>query len=327
MPILVQGANILMFKDLKQKIKGPVFSIITPFKDDESVDYLSLKNYVNFLYENGARIFYVMAYNSRFSLLSDYEILKVNETVTSTVKSFNDDSCVTIVADPLHCSTETSIEFAKHAESIGADVISLIFREKVYFEDQVFQHYKKVSENCSVGILIHQMPLNNGIPGQPPTIRWSCDLTSKIADLPNVVAIKEDTKDDDYTELMIETLRDRLAIITSGKGMKQWLRLDGKAHGFLSGIGCFCPQLEIDVFKSFNNGDIDRCQSIIDKIEIPFDKVIYKYGWHLGIKSALDCMGIMSRKERMPLIQLAQDCHENICDKMDSIKKSIEELV
>ena len=107
--------------------------------------------------------------------------------------------------------------------------------------------------------------------------------------------------------------------------MKQWLRLNGKAHGFLSGIGCFCPQLEIDVFESFNNGDTDSCQNIIDKVEIPFDEVIYKYGWHLGIKSALDYMGIMSRKERMPLIQLPEDCHKDICDKMDFIMKNIEE--
>ena len=86
--------------------------------------------------------------------------MKVNHTVVKTVKSFNDLNCVTIVADPLHCSTETSISFAKHAKEIGADVISLIFREKMYFEDQVYNHYKRVSENSSIGILIHQMPLN-----------------------------------------------------------------------------------------------------------------------------------------------------------------------
>ena len=183
----------MSFNILRDKLKGPVFSIITPFMNDgEEVDHESLSDYVEFLYKEGAKVFYVMGYNSRFSILSDEEIMQVNETVARKVKSFKDTECVTIVADPLHCSTQKTIEFAKHAEQIGADIISLIFREKVYFEDQVYQHYKKVSENCNVGILIHEMPLNNGIPGQPGTIKWPLSLLDNIANLKNVIAIKED---------------------------------------------------------------------------------------------------------------------------------------
>lgn len=304
---------------LRQRLTGPTFSIITPFKDDESLDTEGLSNYVKFLYRNGARVFYIMGYNSRFSLLSDREIFIVNTTVVNTVKSFDDDSCVTIVADPLHGSTSNSITFAKHAEQAGADMISLLFREKVYFEDQVFEHYKRVSENTNLGILIHQMPFNNGIPGKPPLIRWSTELTNRIADLPNVVAIKEDTKNDEYTEQMIDSLKDKLYVITSGKGIKQWLRLKGAAHSFLSGIGAFCPKLEIDVFNYFQEGKIEECQKIIDRIEIPFDKILHQYGWHLGIKSTLDYMGVMSRKERMPLLELPDECHKDICEQMKVI--------
>ena len=54
---------------LRQRLTGPTFSIITPFKDDESLDTECLSNYVKFLYRNGARVFYIMVYNSRFSLL------------------------------------------------------------------------------------------------------------------------------------------------------------------------------------------------------------------------------------------------------------------
>ena len=306
-------------KEIIDKLKGPVFSIITPFCGDESVDYKCLADYVKFLYDQGAKIFYVMGYNSRFSLLSEDEIMKINEVVSTTVKSFNDSCGVTIVADPLHCSTQTSIKFAKHAKKIGADLISLIFREKVYFEDQVYAHYKRVSDNSPVGILIHQMPLNNGIPGKPPLIRWSESLTDRIANLPNVVAIKEDTKDDEYTKTMIEVLANRVAIITSGKGMKQWLNCEGRAHGWLSGIGAFSPRAEIQFFDSFNEGDISNCQKILDDIEFPFNEVIYKYGWHLGIKSAMMCAGIMSRFERMPLLQLPNSEHAKIVELMRPI--------
>ena len=50
--------------------------------------------------------------------------------MVSYVKKLGDDT-IAIVADPLHCSTKVSSDFCKHAEDIGADIISLIFRENI----------------------------------------------------------------------------------------------------------------------------------------------------------------------------------------------------
>ena len=63
---------------IKNKIVGPIFSVITPFKKDESIDYNSLKSYLKFLYNRGARVFYVMFYNSRLGLLKEKEIIELN---------------------------------------------------------------------------------------------------------------------------------------------------------------------------------------------------------------------------------------------------------
>ena len=58
------------FENLKERIKGPVFSVITPFDKDGNIDFQSLNLYLERVYTSGGRIFYVMAYNSRFSELS-----------------------------------------------------------------------------------------------------------------------------------------------------------------------------------------------------------------------------------------------------------------
>ena len=63
---------------LKEKLKGPIFSIITPFKKNENIDYQALSKYIKYLYIRGARCFYVMVYNSRLSLLDEQEIIKLN---------------------------------------------------------------------------------------------------------------------------------------------------------------------------------------------------------------------------------------------------------
>ena len=294
---------------LKEQIRGPVFSIITPFCRDESIDYQSLGNYVNYLYKGGARIFYVMAYNSRFSELTFDEIKDVNKYVVETAKSLSQDNIV-IVADPIHCSTQISIEFATHAQKIGADIISLIFREKFYFEEQVFKHYEMVANNIDIGILIHEMPFISGMGGH--TMDWPVSLLDRLADIENIIAIKEDAKNDDLTLKIVNKLKDRLTIITSGGGKRQWLNfVNHGCQAWLNGIGVFEPKLATYFYKYYLSDDNARYMDIINKIEIPFfEQTVSKFGWHLSIKSALEAYGVMSRYERMPMMPLPEEKHK-----------------
>ena len=291
------------FSALKDKIKGPVFSIITPFKSDDSIDFDSLNNYINRIYSSGGRIFYVMAYNSRYSELSWEKIKELNSFVTSKVKKLNKTNIV-IVADPLHCSTKTSIDFCKHAENINADIISLIFREKYYSEEQVFYHYKKCADNSNIGILIHEMPFISGKGGH--TINWPVSLLDKIANLDSVIAIKEDAKDDEYSHNVINCLKERLAIIISGGGKRQWLRFANEGcQSWLNGIGVFEPKIPIIFYEAFKQKNEKILNFILNEIEDPFfEKIVTKYGWHIGIKACLEARNIFSRFERSPLMPI-----------------------
>lgn len=298
-------------QSIKEKIKGPVFSIITPFARDESIDYDTLEKYINFLYQGGARIFYVMAYNSRFSELTFDEIKALNKFVVEKAKALDSENIV-IVADPIHCSTQVSIEFARHAEEVGADIISLIFREKFYFEDQVYKHYEMVAKSIGIGILIHEMPFISGLGGH--TMDWPVSLLDRLADIENIIAIKEDAKNDELTLQIVNKLKNRIAIITSGGGKRQWLAyVEHGCQAWLNGIGVFEPRLATNFYQFYLSGNKDRYMNIINKIEVPFfDTIVKKFGWHLSIKSAMEAYGVMSRYERMPMVPLPDDKHNEV---------------
>lgn len=203
------------YDEIKQKLAGPVFSVVTPFRTDDSIDYPALDKYLEYAVGRGARHFYVMGYNSRYSELSWAEIKDLNAFVIKKVKSINPDG-IMIVADPLHCPTKVSLEFAKHAQDNGADVISIINREKFYFEDQIFAHYEYIAQGVDIGILVHEMPFLNGLGG--PEVNWPLTLLNRVADLDNVVAIKEDAKNDAYSKEVISELKEKVSIIISGGG-------------------------------------------------------------------------------------------------------------
>jgi dihydrodipicolinate synthase/N-acetylneuraminate lyase len=292
------------FLDLQNKIRGPVFSVLTPFDPiTEDIDYESLEKYIQNIYDAGGNVFYVMAYNSRYSQLTFEEIKELNAFVARKVKELSSQNIV-IVADPPHCSTKVSIEFAQHAERIGADMISLIVRERFYFEDQIFKHFEMINNHCNIGILIHEMPFLNGLGGPP--VNWPLTLLDRVANLGNVIAIKEDAKDDNYSKDAISLLKDRLSIIISGGGKSQWLRFtDLGCQAWLNGIGVFEPKIATTFWNSWNNNQKIICDRIVKEIEEPFfEHGVKKYGWHLAIKVALEHFNVMSRHDRMPLMPL-----------------------
>jgi len=304
--------------NLKAKIKGPIYSIITPFKPNENIDYEGLGKYIDYLYENGATIFYAMAFNTRYLLMTNNEIKSINKFVIEKVKTLNNNNIV-IVGDPLNCSTQTSIEFAKHAKECGADVISLIYRSYLFFDDHVYNHYKTVADAVpDIGILVHEMPFMKGIP-QHQDGKWSMDLINRLADIPSVIAMKEDAKQDEYTRKVVNLISNRVAIVVSGNGLQQWSKVSDKCASWLTGIGNLWPQTELEFYEAHLKGNNEKCNQIIEKIEKPFFWIKDNLSWHLGIKSALKTLGIMERHERMPYQPLNEEQHKKVKDILDNI--------
>ena len=282
---------------------GPVHCIVTPFKEDMSIDFASLENYLQYSMDAGANKFYVMAYNSRFSELSWDEIKILNKFVTKYVKE-EDSSNFVIVADPLHCSTAISLEFTQEAEDYGADMISLIFREKFYKNEQILEHFKYIDKESTLPILIHEMPLTAGHGGL--VVNWPIELLDNLADIESVKAIKEDAKNDDYSLEVINTLKDRLSIVISGGGKRQWMQFEKfGCQNWLNGIGIFEPKLAVIFWNSWVNNNKEYCMSLVEDVEVPFfDKIVPKFGWHITIKAALEAVGHFPRTERLPMFPL-----------------------
>lgn len=303
---------------LRNKIRGPVYSIVTPFLGNEEIDFSSIEKYIKLVHEAGGNIYFVMAYNSRFSQLSWDEIKELNSFVVKVAKKVNPD-CVVIVADPIHCSTQVSCEFANHAQEIGADIISLIFREKHYSDDQVYQHYKKVADSTEIGILVHEMPFMSGY-GEK-MVGYSLSLLDRLADIDSIVAIKEDAKDDEYSKQVINCIKDRVSIIISGGGKQQWVKFaDDGCQAWLNGIGVFNPNLASKFWDSYQSGDMATCKNIMELIEKPFfENAVFKFGWHLTIKAALEAQGLMARHERMPMASLNDEDAKVVADVVDNL--------
>ena len=304
------------YTNLRDKIRGPIFPTITPFTSDYKVDVEKQKEYIDFLYNSGARIFYLMAYNGRFSLLSNDEVTELNILTASYIKSKYSD-CIVIGADPMMCSTQVSIDVARKAKDAGADMISLIFMERYHFDDQVYKHFEEIANQVDIAMLIH-VQLLDSIRGYK---LYPMPLLDRIADIDNVIAIKEDSKQDLYTEEATYILKDRVVVMPTGRSKRHFMQFGPMGcQAYLVGIGSFFPQLAFDFYDAFTKHDMQGCWKIINDFERPFFRMALKHGWHPSLKSAMEHLGIMSRVERPPLCMLPDDQHQDIVKIVEDIK-------
>ena len=242
-----------------------------------------------------------MVYNSRLTLLSEKELIKINLFCIKQVKMLNKKNII-ICAEPYHCSTEQSIKFVNLFKKKGADIVSLIFGEKFYSDDQLFNHFKKIHKKTNCYLLLHQQILENGISSNPNFVYYSLKVLERISGLKKFIAMKEDAKSEIYTKKICKKIANKMTIITSGGGKRQWLK--AAKHGcnsWLSGVSNLNPKIAIDFYKFYKSKDKAKIKMIISNIEDPFVKIKNKYGWHLTIKAFLELNKNFKRYERSPL--------------------------
>jgi 4-hydroxy-tetrahydrodipicolinate synthase len=295
--------------EIKSKIKGPVFPIITPFKANGDIDFNKTVDYIDFLYENGANIIYTMAHSSRLGLMSVDEIKELNTVVCEAIKKYPD--TVAIAATPMYRSTRTIADVAKCASDSGADIVSVIFCERLYTYQQVIEFFNDVAASVDCGVLIHEEQFNT-IHGTK-RMNWPLDLLEAVVKIPKVIAIKEDAKDDGFTEKLVKRFHKEVAIIVSGGSKKQFMQFEPMGcQSYLVGLGSFDPSIAVLFYEMYIRGELAWCERLVDNVETPFFNVTKGMGWHIGIKSAMEHVGLMSRVERRPLMEANEDQHDEV---------------
>lgn len=288
-----------MNKNCKE-VKGTVIPLPTPFTKEGEVDYKTMHSYVEFLIANGIKNVMTTVGTSRFNLLTDDEVFKLNETVVAASAG----KAVTIVANPTVGSVKRTIEFGKHAQKIGADFFLAYYPERFYGEENIYDYFHAITKETTTPILLHEMPMRNGFgPGQ---VQYSIPLLEKLLALPTIAGFKEEALDNEYSNKILTTFKDKAVIIGAGGGMSRYLLRDYDlgSKAFLGGIGNFMPSLEIDFYTAITSGDKAKAEKIVNEIELPYFQKVVPFGWHPSLKAAIALKGLMQPYERAPMIEI-----------------------
>jgi 4-hydroxy-tetrahydrodipicolinate synthase len=274
----------------KARLKGPVVPMTTPIREDGSVDYEGLSKLTQFYVDGGIKVLIAVGTTGYCYTLTEEEHRRAVETIVqaSAGRAF-------VIAGVSHSGTMMSNRLADICEKAGADALLMTppYYHQTDAPEGVYRHYKSVAENHTLGLIVYKTP----------TMKPGVDFFKRLAEVENIIAIKDASGDYNFARECSIQLGERFAIF-SGGSMRYylWHWLWG-AKAYVTSIANLVPQIELDFFSHLRKGDLDAARKIVVDYEQPFFEVMTQYGWHESLHAALRIFGLPAGILRLPLVE------------------------
>lgn len=229
--------------------------VLTPYLDNEDVNYEAYAELVNYLIENKlCDSVIVTGTTGEACLLTFDERVKLMETA---VKAAN--GRVPVIAGTGCASTKETIALTKEAEKLGIDLVMIVlpFYNKPTMEG-VYEHYKTIAENTTCNILLYNIPIFVGINIEAETVH-------ELAKIPNIIGIKDEAgiNPTQVTDFMLATrdVNPEFVIFNGDDIMLLPTIVQGAMGIVTGGAHIFGSEIRA-IFAAFEQGDNELAKNI-----------------------------------------------------------------
>ena len=281
-------------------LKGMGVALITPFKEDESVDYEALGRLVDYQVQNGTDYLVVLGTTAETPTLTEEEKRNIIDLVVSHVRGR-----IPIVLGVGGNCTRNVVEQLKNGNFTGIDaILSVVPYYNKPSQEGIYQHYKAIANATKLPIILYNVPGRTGV-------NMTAETTLRIArEFENVVAVKEASGNITQMDDIIKNKPDRFNVISGDDGITFPLVTLG-AIGVISVIGNAFPRAFSRMVRLALAGDYDSARTIHHSFTELFS-LLFVDGNPAGAKSMLSMMGFIENKLRLPLVPTRIVTYEKI---------------
>ena len=265
-------------------------AFITPFKEDESVDYEAIIRLVDYQLQNGTDFLVILATTAEAVTLSAEEKIKIQKLIIERVNGQ-----IPIVLGVGGNNTRAVVETLKHDDFTGIDaILSVVPYYNKPSQEGIYQHFKAISNATNLPIILYNVPGRTGV-------NMTAETTLRLArDFKNIVAIKEASGNITQMDDIIKNKPEDFNVLSGDDGITFPLITLG-AVGVISVIGNAFPREFSRMTRLALAGDYANALSIHHKFTELFD-LLFVDGNPAGVKSMLNAMGMIENKLRLPLV-------------------------
>ena len=292
-----------------QSLIGTGIALVTPFKEDFSIDTEALKKIVNFSIDGGIEYLVVMGTTAENATLS----LDEKELVIRTVIEANNGSLPLVLGVGGNNTMEVVEELKTRDLSAFAAILSVSTYYNKPTQEGIYQHFKAIAEAAPIPIILYN------VPGRTASNMLPTTVIRLAHDFKNIVAIKEAAGDlVQAMQLLKNKPKDFLVI--SGDDMIALPMVLAGGSGVISVIGQAFPKEFSEMIRLGLNRKVDEAFKsqylLADCIDM-----IFEQGNPAGIKQVLLSLRISGNTVRLPLVKVDDSLANRINQFVKKINK------
>jgi len=281
--------------------------MVTPFNRDLSVNFDLAGKLARRLIQSGSDGLVIAGTTGESPTLTKEEKIRLFKVVVEEVGGE-----APVIANTGGNSTAESINLTQAAQKVGIDGVMLV---APYYnkpsQEGMFEHFKSVAESTDLPIIIYNIPGRTSVNLLPRTI-------ANLAEIGNIVAIKESSGNMDQISELRMSLPDRFSIYSGDDSLTlPILSLGGK--GVISVASHLVGERMQEMVNAFISGNVTLAKNIHLGL-YPFFKCIFITTNPVPIKCALNMAGWPVGAPRLPLVETNQQEKEFIRGLMDSME-------
>lgn len=272
--------------------KGSGVALITPFDENNNVNYKKIDELIKFHIKNNTDAIIVCGTTGESSTLSTDE---KKELIKHVVKKVN--KKIPVIAGTGSNNTQIAIEMSMYAESVGADGLLIVtpYYNKCT-QEGLYKHYKKIANNTSLPIILYNVPNRT-------SVNISVDTVLKLSKIKNIVGIKEASSDISQISQIISKV-DKDFLVYSGNDDQILPILSLGGSGVISVLANIYPKEVHDLCYNYFNNNIKESRNLQFKF-LNLIKSLFIEVNPIPIKEAMNILKYDVGTCRLPLCKMS----------------------
>ena len=274
-----------------EQLYGTGVALVTPFKEDSTVDVEALRKVVRYSIEGGVDYLVVLGTTGESVTLNSEE----KKLVIKTVIEENKGSLPLVIGIGGN-NTALLVQELKNADLEPFDaVLSVSPYYNKPTQEGIYQHYKMLAAVSPKPIILYNVPGRTGSNMLPATV------VRLAKDCPNIVAIKEACGNMDQIKQLLKEVPQGFHVISGDDIMAVPTVVEG-GIGVISVLGQGMPVQVSKMIRLSLNGDYDGAYQLHHALT-PGMNLIFEEGNPAGIKAIFEILGISTALVRLPLVE------------------------
>lgn len=281
-------------------------AMVTPFDNNENIDFDATRALVNHLIENGSDALVIAGTTGESPTLTTEEKISLYKFVVEVV-----DRRVPVIAGTGSNNTRASISLTKRAEEAGVDAVMLV---TPYYnkptQEGLYQHFSTIAAATSLPVMLYNIPGRSVVNIDPATI-------IRLSQIENIVSVKEASGDlDAATEIIRDTPDDFSVYSGEDSNTLPFISIGGTGIVSVSShvIGNEMQQM----IQSFREGDFAFAARVHQKL-VPVMHAIFSAPSPSPVKAALNAKGVQVGGVRLPLLSLTEAEEADVLSELEKV--------